>query len=88
MPNIKHNEINPLLLINKIVFNDISVKLNRVEKNVLLSLVNHNNWKTGVCNPSIKTIQNEWFYHNDREVIKALKSLNDKKVFTKEIITI
>lgn len=86
MPNIKHNEINPLLLINKIVFNDISVKLNRVEKNVLLSLVNHNNWKTGVCNPSIKTIQNEWFYHNDREVIKALKSLNDKKVFTKETI--
>ncbi|WP_432643717.1 helix-turn-helix domain-containing protein, partial [Clostridium perfringens] len=60
------------------------MELNRTEKMVLLSLVNHNNWKTGLCNPSIKTIQNEWFYKSDREVIKALKSLSDKGIFTKE----
>lgn len=80
------NNINPLLIINKVVYNDIPVELNRVEKMVLISLINHNNWKTGTCNPSIKTIQNEWFYCNDREVIKALKSLREKNIFSKETI--
>ncbi|MCI5750732.1 MAG: helix-turn-helix domain-containing protein [Clostridium perfringens] len=80
------SNLNALLIINKIVYNDIPIELNRTEKMVLLSLVNHNNWKTGLCNPSIKTIQNEWFYKSDREVIKALKSLSDKGIFTKETI--
>ncbi|WP_195972699.1 helix-turn-helix domain-containing protein [Clostridium thermobutyricum] len=53
------NNINPLLIINKVVYNDILVELNRVEKMVLISLISHNNWKTGICNPSIKTLQNE-----------------------------
>ncbi|WP_317312223.1 hypothetical protein [Clostridium thermobutyricum] len=53
------NNINPLLIINKVVYNDILVELNRVEKMVLISLISHNNWKTGICSPSIKTLQNE-----------------------------
>ena len=80
------NNINPLLIINKVVYNDIPVELNRVEKMVLISLINHNNWKTGTCNPSIKTIQNEWFYASDREVIKALKILQEKEIISKETI--
>nr|WP_243157423.1 helix-turn-helix domain-containing protein [Clostridium perfringens] len=74
------------MLSNRIVFNNISIDLDRVEKMVLISLVNHNNWKTGICNPSIKTIQDEWFYKSDREVIKALKSLREKNIISKQTI--
>ena len=83
---VLEHSVNPLSLINKITYNDIPIKLDRTEKMVLLSLVNHNNWKTGICNPSIKTIQNEWFYKSDREVIEALRSLNKKNFFTKQTI--
>jgi hypothetical protein len=81
-----NSNVNALLIMNKIVYNDIPVELNRVEKMVLISLVNHNNWKTGICKPSIRTIQKEWFYKSDREVIKALKSLSEKNIFSKQTI--
>ena len=74
------------MIINKVVYNDILVELNRVEKMVLISLISHNNWKTGICNPSIKTLQNEWFYASDREVIKALKTLQENEIISKETI--
>lgn len=71
---------------NAIMDNKTPIEINRVEKMVLISLIRHNNWKTGICNPTIKTIQNEWFYHNDREIIKALKTLREKNFFTKQTI--
>ena len=71
---------------NTIMDNKTPIEINRVEKMVLISLIRHNNWKTGICNPTIKTIQNEWFYHNDREIIKALKTLREKNFFTKQTI--
>ncbi|MDQ0150674.1 helix-turn-helix domain-containing protein [Eubacterium multiforme] len=83
---VLNSNVNALLIMNRIVYNDIPVELNRVEKMVLISLINHNNWKTGICKPSIRTIQKEWFYHNDREVIKALKSLKEKNIFSKQTI--
>lgn len=83
---VLNSNINALLIMNKIVYNDIPVELSRTEKMVLISLINHNNWKSGICNPSIKTIQKEWFYHNDREIIKALKGLKEKNIFSKETI--
>ncbi|EOU1765787.1 TPA: helix-turn-helix domain-containing protein [Clostridium perfringens] len=83
---VLNGNVNALMLSNRIVFNNISIDLDRVEKMVLISLVNHNNWKTGICNPSIKTIQDEWFYKSDREVIKALKSLREKNIISKQTI--
>lgn len=83
---VLNSNVNALLIMNRIVYNDIPVELNRIEKMVLISLVNHNNWKTGICNPSIRTIQKEWFYKSDREVIKALRSLNEKNIFSKQTI--
>ncbi|MEG1483711.1 helix-turn-helix domain-containing protein [Clostridium sp.] len=71
---------------NNLIDNNIPIEINRVEKMVLISLIRHNNWKTGICNPTIKTIQNEWFYKSDREVIEALKSLKEKKLFIKQTI--
>lgn len=71
---------------NTIMDNKAPIEINRVEKMVLISLIRHNNWKTGICNPTIKTIQNEWFYKSDREVIGALRSLNKKNFFTKQTI--
>ena len=83
---VLNSNINALLIMNKIVYNEIPVELSRTEKMVLISLVNHNNWKTGICNPSIKTIQTEWLYKSDREVIKALKNLKEKNIFSKQTI--
>ena len=83
---VLNGNFNALLIMNRIVYNDIPVELNRIEKMVLISLVNHNNWKTGICKPSIRTIQKEWFYKSDREVIKALRSLNEKNIFSKQTI--
>ena len=83
---VLNGNFNALLIMNRIVYNDIPVELNRIEKMVLISLVNHNNWKTGICKPSIRTIQKEWFYKSDREVIKALRSLNEKNIFSKHTI--
>ncbi|MEG1141584.1 MAG: hypothetical protein RSE41_03910 [Clostridia bacterium] len=83
---VLNSNVNALLIMNRIVYNNIPVELNRIEKMVLISLINHNNWKTGICKPSIRTIQKEWFYHNDREVIGALKSLKEKKIFSKQTI--
>ncbi|HFD2038302.1 TPA: helix-turn-helix domain-containing protein [Clostridium perfringens] len=71
---------------NTIMDNKTPIEINRVEKMVLISLIRHNNWKTGICNPTIKTIQNEWFYKSDREVIEALKTLREKNFFTKQTI--
>ncbi|WP_338595605.1 hypothetical protein QJR28_02275 [Clostridium baratii] len=71
---------------NTIMDNKTPIEINRVEKMVLISLIRHNNWKTGICNPTIKTIQNEWFYKSDREVIEALRSLKKKNFFTKQTI--
>ncbi|WP_415319869.1 helix-turn-helix domain-containing protein [Clostridium perfringens] len=71
---------------NAIMDNKTPIEINRVEKMVLISLIRHNNWKTGICNPTIKTIQNEWFYKSDREVIEALKTLREKNFFTKQTI--
>lgn len=71
---------------NTIMDNKTPIEINRVEKMVLISLIRHNNWKTGICNPTIKTIQNEWFYKSDREVIEALKTLREKNFFTKKTI--
>lgn len=71
---------------NNIMDNKTPIEINRVEKMVLISLIRHNNWKTGICNPTIKTIQNEWFYKSDREVIEALKTLREKNFFTKQTI--
>lgn len=71
---------------NTIMDNKTPIEINRVEKMVLISLIRHNNWKTGICNPTIKTIQNEWFYKSDREVIEALRSLSKKNFFTKQTI--
>ncbi|MGG5460007.1 helix-turn-helix domain-containing protein [Clostridium sp. B9] len=83
---VLNGNVNALMLSNRIVFNNISIDLDRVEKMVLISLVNHNNWKNGICNPSIKTIQDEWFYKSDREVIKSLKSLREKNIISKQTI--
>lgn len=83
---VLNSSINVLLIMDKIIYNNISVELNRTEKMVLISLINHHNWKTGICNPSIKTIQSEWFYKGDREVLKALKILREKNIFSKKTI--
>lgn len=82
----KINENNPLKSICSVILNNYKVDMERIEKLVLISLLAHKNYQTGLCNPSIKTIQNEWFYASDREVIKALRGLQEKKIISKETI--